>query len=348
MGGGGTESASTPAPPVLVRVVRDGVVESVHRGSVVLADGDGRLLGAVGDPDLPTYVRSAAKPFQALATVALLADAGKVLDGRGLAMASASHEGSDIHQIEAARLLALAGLDEGALRCPPALPHDLDALLAQRGPSALAHNCSGKHAAFLYAHTATGGEPAQYLDVESTLQQRVRQALEDALGARARGPGVDGCGAPAWVLPLRALAVGFARLAEGTHGLGLIAAAMRAHPLLVGGFDCADTALMQGDRRVVAKRGAEAVLGAGITDALQGGSGGLPGVTGRAVGIAVKVSDGADRAAGPVVAAILAAFGARVAPSLRSPPVLGGGAPHGALEVDPTVVPRLRASLHAG
>jgi L-asparaginase II len=305
---------------------------------VVLADGDGRLLGVVGDPELPTYVRSAAKPFQTVATVGLLAEAGETLDQRGLAIVSASHEGSDIHQIEAARLLALAGLDEGALRCPPALPDDLDALLAQRRPSALAHNCSGKHAGFLYAHTAGGAEPAQYLDVGSPLQRRVREVLAETLGAPPRGPGVDGCGAPAWVLPLRALAVGFARLAEGTHGLGLIADAMRVHPLLVGGFECDDTALMRSDRRVVAKRGAEAVMGAGMVEALHG----------RAVGIAVKVSDGSRRAAGPVAGAVLAALGARVPQSIRSPMVLGGGAPHGAIEVDERVVQRLHASIHAG
>jgi len=323
---------------VLVRVTRDGVVESVHRGSVVLADGDGRLLGAVGDPELPTYVRSAAKPFQAVATVALLAEAGEALDERGLAIATSSHLGSDIHQLEAARLLALADLDEGALLCPPALPNDLDALLAQRTPSALAHNCSGKHAGFLYAHTASGEEPARYLDVDSILQRRVRRALEETLGASAQGPGVDGCGAPAWVLPLRALAVGFARLAEGTHGLGPIAGAMRAHPVLVGGLGCEDTALMTSDRRVVAKRGAEAVLGAGLAQALDR----------RAVGIAVKVSDGASRATGPVVAAVLAGLGARVPPSVRSPAVLGGGAAHGALEVDESVLQRLGAAMRAG
>lgn len=331
-------SEPTWAPPVLVRVVRDGVVESVHRGAVVLAGGDGRILGTAGDPDLPTYVRSAVKPFQSLATLALLAEAGETLDQRGLAIASSSHLGSDIHQIEAARLLALAGLDEGALGCPPALPDDLDALLTQRGPSALAHNCSGKHAAFLYAHTAAGGDPERYLDVDSTLQRRVRQALEETLGAKPQGPGVDGCGAPAWVLPLRALAVGFARLAEGTHGLGPVLGAMRAHPVLIGGFGCEDTVLMQSDRRVVAKRGAEAVLGAGLTEALHG----------RAVGIAVKVSDGASRAASPVVGAILAALGARVPASVRAPVVLGGGSPHGVIEVDEGLVQRLRATIHAG
>lgn len=316
------------APPVLVRVVRDGVVESAHRGHVVVADADGAVLAAAGDADRPTYVRSAAKPFQAVATRTLLAEAGADLTVEGLAIACASHVGSAEHQIEAAHLLAVAGLDEAALRCPAALPTDTATLVDQRGvPTPLGHNCSGKHAAFLYAHTTTGGDPARYLDVDVRLQRDVRDALGDLLHAVPDGPGVDGCGAPAWVLPLRGLARGFAALAAGAGDLRPIAAALRARPDLVGGDGCPDTALMTADARVVAKRGAEGVLAAGFVPT----SGGAP------VGMAVTVEDGAARATGPVVAALLAALGAIVPDELRAPPVLGGGLPHGALEVDPAL-----------
>jgi L-asparaginase II len=312
------------ALPVLARVVRDGVVESVHRGALVLADTSG-ILTAAGDPALPTYVRSAAKPFQALATLTLLDGAGVALDGPGLAIACASHTGTADHQVEAAHLLARAGLDESALRCPPALPSDLATLLDQRTPTSLAHNCSGKHAAYLLAQTVVGGDPADYLALRSGLQRLVREALAAATGDRPEGPGVDGCGAPAWVLPLRALAVGFARLAAGALGLGRVRDAMRAQPELVGGEGCDDTAVMRADARVVAKRGAEAVLAAGLV------------LDGQPLGMAVKIADGAHRAAGPVVADALAAAGVHVPAAVRSPPVLGGGAPHGAIEVDPVV-----------
>ena len=323
------------AAPVLVRVVRDGVVESQHRGSVVVADVEGRVLAALGDAAHPTYVRSAAKPFQAVATLDLLASGGVALDSRGLAIATASHEGTADHQVEAARLLAMAGLDEAALRCPPALPGDEAALIEQGEATPLAHNCSGKHAAFLLAQVTAGGAPQHYLDLDSALQRRVHRALAELTDTAPTGPGVDGCGAPAWVLPLSGLATGFARLAAGTHGLAPVAAAMRAAPDLVGGEDSVDTRLMRADRQVVAKRGAEAVLAAGL----------IPRPRARgALGVAVKVEDGGERAVGPVVAAVLAALGAAVPEAVAAPVVLGGGVAHGALEVAPELL-RLLADL---
>jgi L-asparaginase II len=317
-------------PPELVRVVRDGRVESVHRGHVALVTADGSLLGAVGDAEHPTYARSAVKPFQASAVKALLAEHGMSLDAPALAIACASHTGSADQQIEAARILALAGVDEAALRCPPALPADLPTLLEQRGPTRLANNCSGKHAAFLLAQVAAGEDPGRYLEAAGVVQRRVREELTTLSGRRPDGPGVDGCGAPAWVLPLAGLALGFARLAAGEGGLGGIAQAMRAHPDLVGGPGCDDSALMRADRRVIAKRGAEGVLAAGFRAA-----------GGTRFGVAVKVADGAARAAGPVLAEALADLGARVPEEVRDRVVLGGGVAHGSLEVDAAVANRL-------
>jgi L-asparaginase II len=306
----------------LVRVVRNGVVESVHRGHVVLCDASGTVHGAMGDAGRWTYVRSAVKPFQALATLDLLAEGGAALDDVGLAIACASHDGSDDQQIEAARLLSEAGLDESALRCPPALPRDAETAWMQRWPYSLAHNCSGKHAAFLYASVAVGADPADYLSPDSPIQRQVRRRLADACVADPQGPGVDGCGAPAWLLPLAGLATGFARLAAARTGqLGQVRQAMTEHPELVGGPSSVDTQLMRADPRVVAKRGAEAVFAAGLD-----GPGGP-------LGIAVKVTDGGARADGPVAAAVLMGLGAAVPEEVLRPPVLGGGVPQGALEV---------------
>ncbi|MPZ87324.1 MAG: asparaginase [Nitriliruptorales bacterium] len=315
------------APPELVRVIRDGRVESVHRGHVVVTTADGALLGAAGDPEHATYARSAVKPFQTLAVTGLLAEHELSLDALALAIASASHLGTAEHQIEAARLLALAGVDEAVLRCPSHLPADLPTLLEQRTPTRLANNCSGKHAGFVLAQAIAGEDPADYLDVDSIVQQRVRKELTAVTDRRPLGPGVDGCGAPAWVVPLAGLALGFARLARGEGRLGAIAQAMRAHPDLVGGTGCDDTALMRADRRVVAKRGAEGVLAAGFR---------AP--HGERLGMAVKIADGAGRAAGPVVAEILGALGARVPVEVRHKEVLGGGAPRGFLDVDASLV----------
>lgn len=317
-------------PPELVRVVRDGRVESVHRGHVVVTTADGTLLGKAGNPEDPTYVRSAVKPFQALAVTGLLADHGASLDAPALAITCASHTGNADQQIEAARILAVAGMDEAALRCPSVLPVDLATLLDQRAPTRLAHNCSGKHAGFVLAQETVGEDPARYLEVDSAVQRRVHGELAAVTGRLPQGPGVDGCGAPAWALPVVGLALGFARLAAGEDGLGPIAQAMRAHPDLVGGAGCDDTALMHADRRVVAKRGAEGILAAGFH---------APG--GERIGVAVKIMDGAARAAGPVVAIVLAALGARVPNEVRHRPVLGGGIPRGFLEVDRALVTRL-------
>jgi L-asparaginase II len=311
------------APPVLLRVIRDGAVESEHRGDVAVVDPDGVLVARIGCAATTTYGRSTLKPFQALAVQRVLAEADVSLPGPSLAIATASHRGTSTQQIEAAYLLALADTDETALRCPPALPVDVATLLDQGTPTRLAHNCSGKHAAFLLACAAAGWDPQAYLDPGSPLQGRVREALATACGEVPAGPGVDGCGAPAWRLSLRALATGFARLAAApsTEPLGLLATAMRRHPDLVGGEDCDDTALMRAAPVVVAKRGAEAVFAAGVAGP-------------RPVGVAVKIADGGARAAGPVMAAVLQRLAVRVPPAVLSPPVLGGGARHGRLQPD--------------
>jgi L-asparaginase II len=307
---------------VLVRVTRGGVVESVHRGRLALCDQSGEVLAQVGDAGEAVYARSTLKPFQTMASARLLEGAGMRLDQRALAIASASHSGSAEHQAEVARILASAGLDAGALRCPPDWPLDAEALRRSAGPTRLAYNCSGKHAAFLWAHTAGGGDPARYLDPEVALQRAVPELLAQLSGASPQGPGVDGCGAPAWRLPVTAIATGFARLAAGdaSRTLAGVRDAMVAHPGLVGYATAPDTRLMQAVSGLVAKRGAEGVLAAGWT------------AGGRILGAAVKIDDGAARAAAVVIAAIVAATGPAVPDALLRPTVLGGGRPQGAVE----------------
>lgn len=328
-------------PGLLVTVVRDGFVESRHLGHVAVADVGGAVLAGLGEPDALVYGRSATKPFQTVATLELLAEAGRDLPGEGVAIASASHRATTDQQIEAAHLLACAGLDESALRCPPAQPTDSAALMEDPAPSALAHNCSGKHAGFLLAHTVGGGEPTSYLDPETALQRRVRAVLERYAGAVTEGPGIDGCGAPAWRLPLSGIATAFARLAAGGsygtdadgNGDGAVAAdplarvrdAMARWPHLVGGAGTADTEMMRAQDGLVAKRGAEGVLAAGWS-----------GPDGPR-GVAIKVADGASRATGPVAATILAGLGACVPDDVRWPAVLGGGRPHGRLSASSEV-----------
>ena len=303
-----------------MQVVRDGAIDALHAGHVVVVDPTGRVLAAHGDPSVVCYPRSAVKPFQAAAALTLCGVARPPSDE--IAIMTASHVGARVQQAAVIRVLDRAGMTPGALRCPVALPVDPAQLRQHPAPTRLAHNCSGKHAGFLLATVARWDDPARYLAQDAPVQVAVRARLRDASGADPAGPGVDGCGAPAWRLPLVALGRGFARLAAADDDvLAVVAEAMRTHPELIGGEGVVDTVLMRAEGRLVAKRGAEGVLGI----ALRGPAGPL--------GVAIKISDGGPRAVGPVAVAVVERLGLRGAPALRRPPVLGGEAEHGGIEV---------------
>ena len=315
---------------LLVTVTRDGVIESGHVGDVVVATPDGTLTTLAGDAMRPVYPRSALKPFQTTAVLATLQDLGLQPDEKHLAIISASHDGGDDQQVAAASVLAEAGLDESALRCPPDWPINEAVRVELDAPTTLSHNCSGKHSGMLWAHVAAGHDPASYLDTDTVLQQRIARALAEILDGQPQGPGIDGCGAPAWLTTPGSLATGFARLAAGTTpALAAVRDSMVAHPELVGGPFLPDTKLMLADARVVAKRGAEGVMGCGFVHERLG-----------PVGIAVKIQDGADRAAGPATAAVIEALGGVPAPDVRRDPVRGGGVPHGWISAVPELSTR--------
>lgn len=299
-----------------------------------MVDGDGTVLAGAGDPDTLFYPRSALKPFQAAASLEAVDPAPPTDE---LVLMAASHTGSRTHQAAVLRLLDRADLTPGALRCPHALPVDPAALRERPEPTRLAHNCSGKHAGFLLSTQRRGAEAGRYLAADAPVQQAVRRRLRDTCAASLSGPGVDGCGAPAWRLPLVALARGFAHLARGRQlarddqELAQVAVAMRTHPELVGGRAIVDTELMRADARVLAKRGAEATLAIAVQ---------LPP---GPIGVAIKVSDGGARALGPIAAAVLRPLGITVPAGLARPRVLGGGRPHGALEPTADLVDALVA-----
>ena len=303
-----------------MQVVRDGAVDALHAGHIAVVDPAGRLLAAYGDPLVECYPRSALKPFQAAAALALCGMARP--PSNEIAIMTASHVGALVHQDAVTRVLDRAGMTAGALGCPAALPVDPAQLRQHPPPTRLAHNCSGKHAGFLLAAVRARDDPARYLAQDAPVQTEVRSWLRETTGAEPAGPGVDGCGAPAWRLPLAALARGFARLAAADDAvLAVVADAMRTHPVLVGGDGIVDTELMRAEERLIVKRGAEGVLGV----AVRGSSGPL--------GVAIKVSDGGARAVGPVAVAVVERLGLRGTAALRRPPVLGGGAEHGGIEV---------------
>jgi L-asparaginase II len=312
--------------PVLVELVRSGVVESVHRASVLAVRGDGGDALALGGVDTPVFPRSSNKPLQA---VALLEAGWEPPDAQCLALATASHSGEPVHLEVVRRTLAAAGLDEDALRCPPMLPLSepaAHALLASGGTaSRLTMNCSGKHAAMLATCVARGEPTEGYLEPQHPVQRAVRATLERLARGAVEHVAVDGCGAPQHALTLRGLARAFSALATGDGACARTAAAMTARPDLVGGTGREVTDLMAGVPGLVAKDGAEGVFAAALPD-------------GSAV--AVKVADGATRAAVPVLVAGLRALGlqAAVLTRLARSPVLGGGVPVGELRPAPLLL----------
>ena len=310
-------------PVPVAHVVRSGFIESVHHGSVVALSADGIEL-AVGDVTSPMFPRSSNKPLQAVAMLR----AGLELDGELLALACASHSGEDFHLDGVRRILGSAGLDEAALQNTPDLPigeHERAAwLVAGRSASSLAQNCSGKHAGMLAACIAAGWDTGSYLAPEHPLQQLMAETLEDLAGERVSAVGVDGCGAPVMALSLTGLARAFGALAVAKPSTqeGAVAAAMRAHPLWLGGTGRDVSALVAGVPGLIAKDGAEGVYAAALPD-------------GRAV--ALKIADGGQRARPVVMVAALRALGveADVLDQLAEAPVLGHGRPVGAVRALP-------------
>jgi L-asparaginase II len=305
--------------PVVVEVTRDGFVEAVHRGRVVGLDREGATALSVGAIDEPVLLRSAAKPLQALGMVR----AGLDLDPQALAIACGSHDGTDTHVRVVDRILAHAALGRDALQATPMLPLEARAAarcLLDAGPDPVHHNCSGKHAAMLLTCVTNGWPTATYLDPEHPLQRAILATIEDVAGETVGHVATDGCGAPIAAISLVGLARGFARLgaAEETTAEHRVAEAMRAQPEMVGGDARDVTRLMRAVPGLVAKDGAEGCFAAAFPD-------------GRSV--AVKVDDGALRAATPLLVAGLRAMGAdaEALRPLAEHPVLGHGVPVGSV-----------------
>ncbi len=292
-------------------------MESTHTGALLAVRADGSVALSLGDVDRPWYPRSANKPLQAVG----LLDAGwQPASEQQVALACASHSGEEQHLAVVREVLAPLG--EDALGCPPQLPLDEAAahalLAAGGGPTRLHMNCSGKHAAMLATCRARGWPTEGYLDPAAPVQAAVQAALERLAGEPVRAVAVDGCGAPQHALTLPGLARAFAALATAGPGTSerRVAEAVRAHPELVGGTGRDVTRLVRAVPGLVVKDGAEGVYAAALPD----GS-----------ALALKVADGAKRAAQVAVVAGLVALGvdADAVADLAVQPVLGGGRPVG-------------------
>jgi L-asparaginase II len=294
---------------LVVEALRGGLVESVHRVSLAVVDADGRMVARAGDPELTTFIRSAAKPFQALPVIEDGAAARFGMSEEELALMCASHNSEPGQVAIVRRLLERIGAAEDELACGPHRPLSLDFTLhappnrqerqtGQRVAATngrLASNCSGKHTGMLALARHHGWPSAGYHEATHPVQRRCRESLArwSGLAPDTLAEAVDGCGVVAFALPLSSLALAYARLAASPEPAPrAIVQAMMGHPELVAGQGRPCTALMTAyPGRLLAKVGAEGVYGAALPA--------------RGLGIGLKVEDGHTWAAVVALWAVL-------------------------------------------
>jgi len=268
------------AEAITVAVRRGDVVESLHPVDAVAVRG-GAVVAEAGDGGRVSFLRSSAKPIQALPLVRALPD----LDDRQLAIASASHL-ADPEQVGAVRsLLARAPAGEDELECGP----------EGEPPAPIRHNCSGKHAGFIALCRAHGWDSRGYRAPAHPCQRAMRAEVAAAaeVDEVELRTAVDGCGVVTFALPLERMAHAWARLPQLDGGRRVVDA-MRAHPRLIRGPGAPDTVAMEQLDGWAAKGGAEGLLCAVGPDGL---------------GVALKVADGSARDVGPALAAFLRRLG---------------------------------------
>jgi L-asparaginase II len=299
----------------VVEITRGDEVESSHRGYACVVDSDGKIIYAIGDSAHRTLLRSSAKPLQALAAVVSGATERFGIAQSELAVIAGSHGGEDRHIAAVASVLNKAALPPDSLQCGIHPPLDVESGegLRRQGipPSALHHNCSGKHCGMLISALALKASTEDYLDPAHPVQQLILELMAEfaGIGVADISLGMDGCSAPAHSMPMRSAALAFARLVEpdGLRSASARAAAevyraMLAHPEMVAASrNRICTALIRAGAAVglTAKSGAEGYYAAGWRDP----------ATGRGRGLTVKIEDGAQRARDPLVIAILGRFG---------------------------------------
>lgn len=297
------------ANPVLIEFTRGPLVESIHRGTVAVSDARGTIVFALGDIDAPTYPRSSLKPLQALPLVESGAAEEFDLGQEEIALACASHSSEPMHTERVARWLARIGCSVDDLACGPhSIRHEPTAsAMAARGekPTPLHNNCSGKHTGFLTLAKRLGVPTAGYEKADHPVQRAVAALLREVTGLKGDLPfGIDGCTAPNFAIPVAAMARALALFADPSHlaptraaAMRRIVAAMVSHPDLVAGTGRSDTVMMrEAQGRAATKTGAEGYYAAILPH--------------DGLGIALKIDDGAGRAAEAAMAALLLRYGA--------------------------------------
>ncbi|MEZ5344871.1 MAG: asparaginase [Pyrinomonadaceae bacterium] len=304
--------------PIIARVFRGETLESVHRGHIIVLDGEGNTVFKTGRPETVTFWRSASKIFQAIPFITSGAADAFSFDEREIALACASHSGESFHTETAFGMLAKAGLTESDLGCGSHTPfhHPTAESLIRSGekPTQLHNNCSGKHSAMLAFAKHIGAELRSYLSLDHPVQRAIIEttSLFSGVPKEEIRTGIDGCSAPNFAVPVSAMAKAFARLnfpeefdsavresgiadrAKLEEACRRIIAAQIKFPEFVGGSIRLDTKIMQAlSGKIISKVGAEGVWCATVLPSEKWSSG---------LGIALKVEDGDDGRARPAVA----------------------------------------------
>ncbi|MGM7666175.1 asparaginase [Microbacterium sp. A93] len=286
----------------LAVVERSGLIESRHSGAAIVLSPDGEVLRKLGNTDALILPRSSLKPLQAVACIT----AGADLAGEQLALATASHVGTDRHADVVREVLMAGGLTEDDLACPSAWPSDSasrDELVREHGQQTrIRMNCSGKHAAMLRACVATGWPVEGYLDLSHPLQLHIREVVERLTGEKIAHTSVDGCGAPVHAMTLSGLARGIHRIGTASERspfalhrvAGTLVRAVKENPWTIEGPGKPDTVAIE-TLGVFAKGGAEGIM---VMVAPNGAT------------VALKMLDGSSRASTIVAATLLARTGA--------------------------------------
>jgi L-asparaginase II len=309
---------STEYLPVF-EATRGELVESIHLGAFAVVDSLGDLVASWGDPDSITFLRSSAKPFQALPFIENGGDVYFGLNGEEIAAFCASHSGTDDHVRIINGLQQKMGLEESMLQCGTHIPTNsetwVDMIKRGEKPTPIRHMCSGKHTGMLGYGRLIGADLTSYLSMDNPIQKNILKTFSEmtAYPVDKIVVGIDGCSAPNFAVPLRNAAYAFARLCQPagisdarTSACQRISAAMRDHPNMIAGPRKFDTMIMgQTNPKVVSKAGAEGYQCLGVMpNAIEPGS--------PALGIALKIADGdaEDRARPLVSIEILRQLGA--------------------------------------
>ncbi|MBE9166159.1 asparaginase [Pleurocapsales cyanobacterium LEGE 06147] len=271
-----TRAKRTQAPKIEVHLLREGIIESVHQVEATVCDCRGRVMLIAGSYETSTFIRSALKPFQALAVTSTGTLERYELTDKDLAIMCSSHQGTIEQSRQVFNILWRADIEPSALQCP----------IPEGKKSPLQHNCSGKHAGMLAVCQQRNWPLNTYLHRSNPVQKLILNKLaellqmpgEELIGAR------DDCGAPTYSMQLRQMATLYAHLASGSNlDLERIVRAMTYHPRMVAGDGGFDTELMRlSEGELVSKSGAEGIQ--------------CIGRVGEGMGLAIKVMDGSKRA----------------------------------------------------